>query len=292
MLSIDTHFYDGQLIGIGSLLNSYFANRYNPAREKDYFELCRQQLTHPMAISVLNILEDNHFNSPGGPNFDPKNQMDAGKLICFCGICIELGHQIGLILETQLIEMLGGFCPQGRTTRLIQVLMVFIDLNDPPLETLETPGASGTLEISEVSGTVETLGTSETPGTSEIPGTLETLETLETPGTVETLETPGTSETLGTIETLETPGTSETPKTSETPGTSETSGAIETLETPKTSETPETSETPGTSETPETLKISETLETHETLRTPENPGTLEILETHEKSEILETPEAN
>lgn len=133
-LSSDTHYYDGRLIELGWNLREYFESIYDPSKSLHYFEICRKQLTDPQALQVLQVLENDDIavqGSPIGPNFDSSNNLTVGQLIGYCAIIAEHQQEIKEVLETQCLEMLGGFCPQGRTTRLIQVLMVYIDWSVP-----------------------------------------------------------------------------------------------------------------------------------------------------------------
>lgn len=59
-------------------------------------------------------------------NIDTTNNLVADDLICLCWNHRENSTFI-LELEAQLLDMATGFCPQGRTHRLFQILLPFQD---------------------------------------------------------------------------------------------------------------------------------------------------------------------
>ena len=67
------------------------------------------------------------------PNYDPSNDFFACDLLYLCHQKLEdctdpvLHAAIIEQLVTQLIDMLTGLCPPGRTSRLYQVLLAYVD---------------------------------------------------------------------------------------------------------------------------------------------------------------------
>lgn len=67
------------------------------------------------------------------PNYDPSNDFFACDLLYLCYQKLEdctdpvLYAAITEQLVTQLIDMLTGLCPPGRTSRLYQVLLAYVD---------------------------------------------------------------------------------------------------------------------------------------------------------------------
>ena len=57
-------------------------------------------------------------------NVDHTNGLVADDLLCICWVYRE-NPNFMIELETQLNDMSTGFCPQGRTHRLFQVLVAF-----------------------------------------------------------------------------------------------------------------------------------------------------------------------
>lgn len=77
-------------------------------------------------IEPLNTII-NSFKSQS--NFDPTNRLNADDLLylCYEKICIQSDLDFEDLLKIQLVEMNSGLCPQGRTTRLFQILIPYYD---------------------------------------------------------------------------------------------------------------------------------------------------------------------
>jgi hypothetical protein len=58
-------------------------------------------------------------------NIDMTNGLFADDLICICWV-YRYNSEFMAELETQLMDMNSGFCPQGRTHRLFQILVAFM----------------------------------------------------------------------------------------------------------------------------------------------------------------------
>lgn len=121
---LNTHSYDGKidilqlpdLITVGQL-------SFEEKRERG-FQLIDNAVgkINTIAISYLNgIIKDIGTQA----NVDPTNNLVADDLICICWVYRE-NVEFMSMLEIQLMDMATGFCPQGRTHRLFQILVAFI----------------------------------------------------------------------------------------------------------------------------------------------------------------------
>jgi hypothetical protein len=65
-----------------------------------------------------------------GPNYDPTNHLFAVDLLFLCSeICLfsakDVSEEASILTNIQLDEMSSGMCPQGRNTRLFQIVCSF-----------------------------------------------------------------------------------------------------------------------------------------------------------------------
>jgi len=120
---LDTHTYDGELditllpdlIAIAELTTDRKIERAQDIRT------IAATTFNPLAMNYL----DGIISSIGtAANKDPTNGLVADDLLCLCWIYRENSFFM-MELETQLLDMGTGFCPQGRTHRLFQTLMAF-----------------------------------------------------------------------------------------------------------------------------------------------------------------------
>ena len=120
---LDTHTYDGKLditllpdlIAITELPIDYKLERAHDIRT------IAAMTFNPLALHYL----DGIISSIGtSNNKDPTNGLSADDLLCLCWLYRE-NSSFMIELETQLLDMGTGFCPQGRTHRLFQTLMAF-----------------------------------------------------------------------------------------------------------------------------------------------------------------------
>ena len=76
--------------------------------------------------AIMDSHEANGRNPGGNPNFDPANNLFACDLLyLLCEKILYDGCEEHIkLLLTQLDEMATGLCPQGRTTRLFQILIM------------------------------------------------------------------------------------------------------------------------------------------------------------------------
>ena len=104
---LDTHTYDGKLdkkIKCNEIFNEFIKKSRNI-----------------LSINFLKkIIDDIGSNN----NYDHTNDLNADDLLSLCSI---LKHNEDFLneLEIQLLDMQSGFCSQGRTHRLFQLILLF-----------------------------------------------------------------------------------------------------------------------------------------------------------------------
>jgi hypothetical protein len=112
----NTHYYDGKIA-------TEFIKEPDVAfleHESDVAVL-RTKLVNPLAINVLNVM----LNDWGtDANYDPTNNIRVEPLLIKCLDFVDNPDFVSLF-ETQLVDMLTGFCSQGRTHRLTDLVRVF-----------------------------------------------------------------------------------------------------------------------------------------------------------------------
>lgn len=131
---LNTHFYDGKL---GSAVQGYaqeisHVSQLLSATKINAFRTLQRELremnSSPMAQQVLSILI-NDYSSQGRAsrsNYDPTNDLYVDDLLYMCYSRFQIYRRDFLtVLATQLEEMRGGMCPQGRATRLFQTVCSF-----------------------------------------------------------------------------------------------------------------------------------------------------------------------
>jgi len=122
MSLLDTHYYDGKL-PVAEL-----------KREIDRVAALSREMKVVACTSLLNLDMDPRqkrnletiildFRDASRTNYDPTNDLDAGDLLYLCYERIADADFVALFL-LQLQDMSTGMCPQGRTTRLFQVLLM------------------------------------------------------------------------------------------------------------------------------------------------------------------------
>ena len=123
MYLLDTHNYDGKL-DISLLPDLTYISELTIddkiERARDIRAIAAE-VFGPIPLKYLDLI----ISSIGtASNIDPTNGLVADDLLCICWIYRE-NPDFMIELETQLQDMRTGFCPQGRTHRLFQVLMAF-----------------------------------------------------------------------------------------------------------------------------------------------------------------------
>jgi len=110
---IDVHVYDGALL-IPPLIS------YTESEKCEQIQRLQIKLTNSNAIAMIKLIESCIINKTQ-ENYDVANKVDASDLLA--NILSEKYDDIIDILEEQLEDVfLLGQCPQGRTTRLLQIL--------------------------------------------------------------------------------------------------------------------------------------------------------------------------
>lgn len=116
---LNTHNYDGKL---NAHLLPPVSLSLDEKKERGQHLILATSTMNPIARHYLKNIVD----SIGTPsNVDNTNGLVADDLICLCWVYHENPAFI-IELETQLLDMATGFCPQGRTHRLYQILTAFI----------------------------------------------------------------------------------------------------------------------------------------------------------------------
>lgn len=110
----NVHIYDTQLRNIFSPKN------YSIEYKERLFEGLLTQLRNPHSKEMVRLIYQDMRQPNGGANYDPANNIDASELLA--DILSTNYTEVLTYLEEQLQDnsMLGR-CPQGRSTRLIQI---------------------------------------------------------------------------------------------------------------------------------------------------------------------------
>lgn len=143
---LNTHYYDGKLwTGINhdtSLQNLQRQIQKTLSISKDEkFQVFNDLLnfiasneiamTFRTARACINtIIKDFELHHMGsGPNHDPINKLNADDLLYLCAQRILSNNDTDfvIIFMLQCEDMRTGMCPQGRTTRLFQTLIMMND---------------------------------------------------------------------------------------------------------------------------------------------------------------------
>jgi hypothetical protein len=120
----DTHTYDGKLVfnTCTDLISIAQTLSLDQKREKGRdIRTIADPLFDPMALHYLDVI----INDIGtADNIDTTNNLVADDLLC---LCWEYRNNSDFMkeLELQLLDMNTGFCPQGKTHRLFQILEIF-----------------------------------------------------------------------------------------------------------------------------------------------------------------------
>lgn len=142
---LQTHHYDGKLREIlnnSNLLNELHSVEQDDEKKKEIFITLLNHMQNESIINssnssiyALHCLRKIIFDSPD-QNYDKSNDLDASNLLyMICQRIFDHEHEIinydlyrSLVL--QLEDMISGLCPEGRTTRLVQVLVLCTNDNN------------------------------------------------------------------------------------------------------------------------------------------------------------------
>ena len=127
---LNTHHYDGKLYLKRDEIDNMIA-KIDQTKKKDAFEKLTKNIkkttNNNNVHRCLNALVNNCNRKTSSPNYDSINMMYADDLLYLCCQAIEgnIGgedNDVFDLLIHQLNEMASGMCPQGRTTRLYQII--------------------------------------------------------------------------------------------------------------------------------------------------------------------------
>ena len=117
---LNTHHYDGKLI-----ITDFIADIERVKKIDKVTKLTKFNKLADLALTIFQkrnlsvIIRDYKNNSRA--NYDSSNNLDAADLLYLC--CEKMDDDdFRDIFILQLDDMTSGMCPQGRTTRLFQVL--------------------------------------------------------------------------------------------------------------------------------------------------------------------------
>lgn len=126
---MNVHQFDGQLFPDKSLLQEHLhrAALISKDQKQNSFLKLRTMLLPNNNLDT--IIHDFYIYGRNiGPNYDPTNDLYADDLLY---LCYELLHRsfdhndLTALLNDQFNEMSSGMCPQGRTHRLISVVLAY-----------------------------------------------------------------------------------------------------------------------------------------------------------------------
>lgn len=134
MEKLNTHFYDGKLQDsikeIQNDLDKIKFISYEDKLKSLYIllnDLSTNKNIKPPGIRCLTTIVSD-FSNKSAANYDHINKLSASELLylCYEKIYNENKKDMIDILITQLNDMSSGMCPQGRTIRILQVLLTSI----------------------------------------------------------------------------------------------------------------------------------------------------------------------
>lgn len=131
--ALNTHFFDGKIgDSISHIRTEIDRVREIPVSSKitafgvllEKIHTMRNIKLTPGALRCFNAIASD-FNG----NYDPANYLHADDLLylLYEKIVCEDSYEHASLLAEQLDEMVSGMCPQGRTTRLLQILIMLKD---------------------------------------------------------------------------------------------------------------------------------------------------------------------
>lgn len=122
---LNTHYYDGKLTYVTHYVPEL---HYISNAPLEYKIEVVNNLYHKIDHNLPDLARKNLLvlrQSLGTKaNYDPSNDINADDLLCLCYDHINKPEFIELLIE-QLIEMTYGMCAQGRTHRLLQILLPY-----------------------------------------------------------------------------------------------------------------------------------------------------------------------
>jgi len=149
--ALNTHFFDGKMGAMLKVIQPEIARAHNiPQKEKlQAFDkllavLRPHALMTPAALRCFDAVYRDTVSHPGqthaaNQNYDPVNKLHAEDLLylLYEKVVEESSEEHAALLAVQLEEMATGLCPQGRTTRFLQVLIMLRDDLTPTSKPLD-----------------------------------------------------------------------------------------------------------------------------------------------------------
>ena len=118
---INVHTFDGKL---EKYYNS--KNKFSTEEKIKLFSEFRNSLKHPIAVNMINVIIEDLNNNK---NIDKSNNIDSSDILS--QICLKIAekNEIDLsFIEEQLVDIfMLGSCPEGRTTRFLQIWLAIKD---------------------------------------------------------------------------------------------------------------------------------------------------------------------
>lgn len=143
----ETHTYDGELLDRLSDFKSYFEEASSKTLEdkSKMFDSIEKEIRlyertegKEAALHYMSRIKQDMLKPGRLPNYDSTNFVYADDILWLCGRILfrmprksdckpDMSDVINELVEN-LADMRSGDCPQGRTTRLLQVLFSFEDV--------------------------------------------------------------------------------------------------------------------------------------------------------------------
>lgn len=120
MKPTDTHYYDNKISPDIITLVSNFKIDDTSNLEDLRNQLLKVNINKSDLMFYDKILKNNN-------NYDPINKLDVIKLLHIVNYISKYNPDILEMLKEQLKDLKSGFCVQGRSIRLLQLIMSYID---------------------------------------------------------------------------------------------------------------------------------------------------------------------
>lgn len=127
---INTHTHDGLWsVALNRLLMHPLSFRAERMK-KELIQGCKPEEMTELREQIKNIspIAERYLEMilNGSGNWDSANNVDALYLLCLASLSSNKERDFYIALAEQLEDMATGSCPQGRTTRIAQVLDSFL----------------------------------------------------------------------------------------------------------------------------------------------------------------------
>lgn len=117
---LSVHIFDGKLQGIFKP-----SKLYSVDEKKEAFTHLIEKLNNQSAKMMVKIMITN-LSTEKGPNYQQINNLDSSDILMDLIQCID-NTDVLKGLNEQLADIRNlGFCPSGRTTRLLQLWSAFV----------------------------------------------------------------------------------------------------------------------------------------------------------------------